>query len=100
MLVSRNREDPKRFPTEMLLVKFSSMRSEVSAHLALEARLPEIAAADRHGAAIDLHHKASPRTVRECQTKNKIGKKTDFAQHSIVRHLHSQRKWVPGVFLR
>src|SRR2546423_1689221 len=81
------------------LVQLGGMTGKIGTHFPFEARLTKITAADRHGAAIDLHHKAATRTIREYQTENKIGNKTDFAQHSVLRNLHVQRKSISRISL-
>jgi hypothetical protein len=43
----------------------SEVRGEVRAHLALEARLPNVAAHYRHGAAVDLNHEAAAGPVSQ-----------------------------------
>ena len=56
VMVGRNREDPERLPSEMLLVHFRGVRGEIGAHFPLEARLQKIGAGDGHRAAVDLDH--------------------------------------------
>ena len=53
VMVGRDREDPKRLPSELPLMLFPGMRREVGADFPLEARLQKIGASDGHRAAVE-----------------------------------------------
>ena len=57
----------------MPLVLLGGMRGEIGAHLLLEARLHEIAAGDRHGAAVDLDHEVAARAVGKQRPNTRSG---------------------------
>jgi hypothetical protein len=93
-MVGRDRENPERFPSEMLLVLFPGMRGEIGAHFQLEARLQKIGAGDGHRAAVDLDHKRMAGAVRELESEDEVGDKADLVHDSLVRELHVQRQWI------
>jgi hypothetical protein len=59
-MIGRHRKDPKGLPTETLFMLSGSIRGQIGTHLSLKTALRNLGAADRHGAAIDLDHKATP----------------------------------------
>jgi hypothetical protein len=73
-----HREDAKRFPPEVSFMLPRSFGREVGAHFALEARLPKVRTHYRHGAAIDLDHKALAQTIGNPETKYEIRYEPDL----------------------
>ena len=92
VLVGRHGEHPERLPSELPLVLFPGMRSEIRAHLALEARLQKSGAGDGHGTAVDLDHKGMTGAVRELESEDEVGDKADLVHDSLVGKLHAQRQ--------
>lgn len=70
------------------------VRGEIGAHLFHKAGLGEIAADDRHGAAVNLDHEEAAGAVGEGETEHEVGDKADVARRAALRKFYFQRKGV------
>ena len=88
VMISRDGQHTERLPAEVPLVLLGGVGREIGAHLPLEACLSDIAADNRHGAAIDLDHEATEGAIGQHETKDQIGHKADVMERALVRDLH------------
>ena len=93
-MIGRDCKHTKRFPAEVPFVLLCRVCGEIGAHFPLEACLPDIAADDRHGAAIDLDHEATAGAIGQHKAEDKIGHKSDVMEAALVRDLHAERKGI------
>ena len=68
------------------------MSREVDAHLLLEARPVRIGTANRHRAAVDLHHEIQSLAVRKLKPEDKVGDRAHLAPPALVRELCAERE--------
>jgi len=95
--VGRDGENAKSLPPELTFMLLSDIGGEIGAHLALKARLRQIAAYDRHGAAVDFDHKAATGAIGEHEAESKVRDNVDVVQHAVVREFGAEREWAAGI---